>query len=221
MGGARSRQVIHRRQRGVDRLWRHEVVDGSLLIEIVSPTSTGMDRVQKPAEYAAVGVPFYWRVETEPTVEVIAHELVEGAYRETGRLSSGEGALSAPYDVVIDVTALSGSVSPPPIGALAYGCSVCDRPRIMMHRIGFRHHGAIVEGVRTTLDLPEDVHAVATAIARDAGTSLSEVVTRLLRAGLGTAGPVRVSISPRTGLKVGDFGRVMTSEDVRSLDDDQ
>jgi hypothetical protein len=75
--------------------------------------------------------------------------------------------------------------------------------------------------MRTTVDLPEDVHAVAVAIARDAGTSLSDVVTRLLRAGLGTAGPVRVSISPRTGLKVGVFGRVMTSEDVRSLDDDQ
>lgn len=75
--------------------------------------------------------------------------------------------------------------------------------------------------MRTTLDLPDDVHAVAVAIARDAGTSLSDVVTRLLRAGLGTAGPVRVSISPRTGLKVGVFGRVMTSEDVRSLDDDQ
>jgi hypothetical protein len=30
-----------------------------------------------------------------------------------------------------------------------------------------------------------------------------------------------VSISPRTGLKVGTFGRVMTSEDVRSLDDEQ
>jgi hypothetical protein len=74
--------------------------------------------------------------------------------------------------------------------------------------------------VRTTLDLPEDLHAVATAIARDAGTSLSEVVTRLLRAGLGTEGPVRVSISPRTGLKVGSFGRVMTSDDVRALDDE-
>lgn len=74
--------------------------------------------------------------------------------------------------------------------------------------------------MRTTIDLPEDVHAVATAIARDAGTSLSEVVTRLLRAGLGTQGQVRIGVSPRTGLKVGVFGRVMTSEDVRSLDDE-
>lgn len=62
-----------------------------------------------------------------------------------------------------------------------------------------------VNGVRTTVDLPDDLHAVATAIARDAGTSLTEVVTWLLRAGLGTEVPVRVSISPRTGLKVGVF----------------
>lgn len=75
--------------------------------------------------------------------------------------------------------------------------------------------------MRTTVDLPEDVHAVAVAIARDAGTSLSDVITRLLRVGLGTAGPVQVSVSPHTGLTVGVFGRVMTSEDVRSLDDDQ
>lgn len=74
--------------------------------------------------------------------------------------------------------------------------------------------------MRTTVDLPDDLHAVASAIARDAGASLSDVVTRLLRAGLGTPGRVQVSISPRTGLKVGVFGRVMTSEDVRSLDDE-
>ncbi len=83
------------------------------------------------------------------------------------------------------------------------------------------HHDANVGGMRTTVDLPEDLHAVATAIARDAGTTLSEVVTRLVRAGLGTEGPTRVRVSPRTGLKVGAFGRVMTSEEVRSLDDEE
>jgi Uma2 family endonuclease len=81
--------------------------DFGLLVEIVSPTSTGMDRVLKPAEYAAAGVPFYWRVETESAVEVIAYELVDGGYRETGWLSEGAGALAAPYAVAIDVTALS------------------------------------------------------------------------------------------------------------------
>ncbi len=81
--------------------------DFGLLIEIVSPTSTGMDRVLKPVEYAAAGVPYYWRVETEPTVEVVAYELVDGAYRERTRLSVGSGALPAPYPVVIDVSELS------------------------------------------------------------------------------------------------------------------
>jgi Uma2 family endonuclease len=79
-----------------------------LLIEIVSPTSTGMDRVLKPAKYAAAGVPCHWRVETEPAVEVVAYELVDGAYRETARLSTGSDSLPAPYPVVIDVTELTG-----------------------------------------------------------------------------------------------------------------
>ncbi len=74
--------------------------------------------------------------------------------------------------------------------------------------------------VRTTIDLPDDVHAVATAIARDAGVSLSETVARLLRSALGTPGAVRVSTSARTGLRVVTLGTVVTSEDVRSLDDE-
>ena len=75
--------------------------------------------------------------------------------------------------------------------------------------------------VRTTVDLPDDVHRIATAIARDSGTSLSETVARLLRAALAAPGPVRVSTSSRTGLRVASLGRVVTSEDVRSLEDDE
>lgn len=71
------------------------------------------------------------------------------------------------------------------------------------------------------MDLPDDVHAVALAIARDSGTSLSETVTRLLRAAVGTSGPVRVSTSARTGLRVFSTGRVVTSDDVRSLEDEE
>lgn len=74
--------------------------------------------------------------------------------------------------------------------------------------------------MRTTIDLPEDVHRVAASIARDAGTSLSETVTQLLRAALGTPGPVEVSTSARTGLRVASLRRVVTSDDVRCLDDD-
>jgi Uma2 family endonuclease len=45
----------------------HEVL---LAVEIVSPSSTGMDRVAKPGFYAEAGIPFYWRIETEPVLSV-------------------------------------------------------------------------------------------------------------------------------------------------------
>lgn len=75
--------------------------------------------------------------------------------------------------------------------------------------------------MRTTVDLPEDIHRIALAIARDSGTSLSETVSRLLRGALATPGPVRVTTSPRTGLRVVSLGRAVTSEDVRTLEDDE
>lgn len=75
--------------------------------------------------------------------------------------------------------------------------------------------------MRTTVDLPDDIHRVTAAIARDSGSSLSETVTRLLRAALAVSGPVRVTTSARTGLKVASIGRVVTSHDVRSLEDDE
>lgn len=75
--------------------------------------------------------------------------------------------------------------------------------------------------MRTTVDLPEDIHRLALAIARDSGASLSDTVARLLRAALAGSGPVRVTTSPRTGLQVTSLGRVVTSDDVRSLEDDE
>jgi Uma2 family endonuclease len=50
----------------------HEVL---LAVEIVSPSSTGMDRVAKPGFYAEAGIPFYWRIETEPVLSVHAYLL--------------------------------------------------------------------------------------------------------------------------------------------------
>lgn len=75
--------------------------------------------------------------------------------------------------------------------------------------------------MRTTVDLPEEIHRIAGAIARDSGTTLSETIARLLRGALAAPGPVRVSSSARTGLQVASVGRVVTSQDVRSLDDDE
>ena len=74
--------------------------------------------------------------------------------------------------------------------------------------------------MRTTIDLPEDVHRVALAIARDRGETLSATITSLVRAALGDARSVSISHDRRTGLPVVRIGRTITSDDVRSLDDE-
>ena len=74
--------------------------------------------------------------------------------------------------------------------------------------------------MRTTIDLPDDVHRLTTSIARDAGTTLSETVTALLRAATNAPGPVQVSTSTTTGLRVVTLGRVVTSDEARSVEDD-
>lgn len=74
--------------------------------------------------------------------------------------------------------------------------------------------------MRTTVDLPDDVHRIAVGIARDSQTSLSETVTRLIRRAIGIGETATVSTSARTGIETITLGRTITSEDVRDLDDD-
>ena len=72
--------------------------------------------------------------------------------------------------------------------------------------------------MRTTIDLPDDIHELARHLAYDSGRSMSEVVTDLIRGGL-----ERRSDPPRhgrRGLPSVSVGRPVTSEDVRSLDDE-
>jgi hypothetical protein len=75
--------------------------------------------------------------------------------------------------------------------------------------------------MRTTIDLPEDLHRQAAAIARDTSRSLSETVADLIRRGLGQGHAAELSRSARTGLPVVRLGTVITTENVRALDDDQ
>ncbi len=79
--------------------------------------------------------------------------------------------------------------------------------------------------MRTTVDLPEDLHRLVRSLARDTSRSLSEVVVELMRRGVGsgddTGGAAGgIARSKRSGLPVVHLGRVVTSEDVRSLEDD-
>lgn len=73
--------------------------------------------------------------------------------------------------------------------------------------------------MRTTIDLPGDLHTAAKGIARDQGITLSEAVVMLIRRGMGEPGSVTVGKSRRTGLPLARVGRIVTVDDVRALDD--
>lgn len=76
-------------------------------------------------------------------------------------------------------------------------------------------------GVRTTIDLPDELHKLAQAIARDTHRTLSETVADLIRRGLASGSSAQMSVDPRTGFPVVSVGRIVTSEDVRSLEDEE
>ena len=85
------------------------------------------------------------------------------------------------------------------------------------------HHDVVMLGwgVRTTIDLPDELHKQALSIARDTHRTLSETVADLVRRGLGAGSPAAISTDPRTGLPLVSVGTVVTSEDVRSLEDEE
>ncbi|SCL69600.1 Endonuclease, Uma2 family (restriction endonuclease fold) [Micromonospora citrea] len=65
--------------------------DVVLAVEIVSPGTRRTDRFAKPGEYAAAGIPFYWRIEQDP-VHVYA-------YRRGDRIGPGG---ERQYELVAD-----------------------------------------------------------------------------------------------------------------------
>jgi Arc/MetJ family transcription regulator len=75
--------------------------------------------------------------------------------------------------------------------------------------------------MRTTIDLPDDLHRQAMSIARDTSRSLSETVAELMRRGLGEGSRGNVSRSRVTGLPIVRLGATITTDDVRALDDEQ
>lgn len=81
-------------------------------------------------------------------------------------------------------------------------------------------HGCYDESMRTTVDLPADLHAQVVAIARDTHRTLSETVAFLMRRGLGEGRAAGLTHSAATGLPVVRLGRVITTEDVRALEDE-
>lgn len=72
--------------------------------------------------------------------------------------------------------------------------------------------------MRTTIDLPEDLHALARQLAHEGHRSMSHVVEELIRRGLRLASTDAVRST--RGMPVVAVGRPVTVEDVRSLDDE-
>ncbi|MES4902955.1 MULTISPECIES: Uma2 family endonuclease [unclassified Streptomyces] len=83
-----------------------------LLVEIVSPFNRSTDRILKPALYAQAKVPAYWRVELEPHVQVVAHELSVDTYREVATVTGKESIqVAGEFSVDLDVPALLGDLA--------------------------------------------------------------------------------------------------------------
>lgn len=74
--------------------------------------------------------------------------------------------------------------------------------------------------VRTTIDLPDDLHRAALQLARDRRETLSRTVADLLRHAMTTGRDVPLTTDALTGLPLADLGRRITAEDVRQADDD-
>jgi Uma2 family endonuclease len=77
-----------------------------IAVEVVSPGTKRRDRLEKPADYAAAGVPFFWRVEQNP-VHVYAYELgADGAYKLTAD-SGSELVLERPFGIRLSIADIS------------------------------------------------------------------------------------------------------------------
>jgi predicted transcriptional regulator len=74
--------------------------------------------------------------------------------------------------------------------------------------------------MRTTIDLPDDLHRAVTVIARDRHQTLSRTVESLMRAALTHDDRTPVEIDPDSGLPTVRIGRRITADDVAAIEDD-
>ena len=80
--------------------------------------------------------------------------------------------------------------------------------------------------MRTTIDLPEDLHRIVSSLAVHTRRSLSLTAVELNSRGLASAAPTATSreaamvTSAKTGLPVIRLPRVVTPEDVKALEDE-
>ncbi len=74
--------------------------------------------------------------------------------------------------------------------------------------------------MRTTVDLPDDIHHRAVALARETDRSLSATLGALVSAALETDPSGGVDVDNETGLPLVRYGRTITSADVRAAEEE-
>ena len=75
--------------------------------------------------------------------------------------------------------------------------------------------------MRTTIDIPPELHAQAREIANQQHKTMSQVLTECIRSALGTAPDTTLTVSTSpTGFPIVSGGRPVTAEDVQSLEDE-
>ncbi|WP_113702811.1 Uma2 family endonuclease [Nonomuraea lactucae] len=81
--------------------------DIRLVVEVVSPSTKARDRLLKVENYAAAGIPLYWRIELDEGPTVYVHELADEAYGPpTAHKAGAIATLDEPYSVAFDPAVL-------------------------------------------------------------------------------------------------------------------
>jgi hypothetical protein len=80
-----------------------------------------------------------------------------------------------------------------------------------------QHYDAVM---RTTVDLPDDLHRLTTELARANGETLSQTIARILRRQLFGVTPSDVQVDAETGLPLVRLGRPITPEDVARAEEE-
>ena len=76
-----------------------------LVVEVVSPSSVTHDRVTKHAVYAEQGIPYFWRIDDGPRLDVFRLDRATESYLRVGAFGPGEkGTITEPWSVEIDMT---------------------------------------------------------------------------------------------------------------------
>jgi Uma2 family endonuclease len=78
----------------------------TMVVEIVSPDSRRTDNAIKRDEYCDAGIPYYWLIDIDPPISVLACRLIEEfGYLEIGN-STGRFTTNEPFPITVDLNRL-------------------------------------------------------------------------------------------------------------------